>query len=521
MIATEVQPRRRSTMALRGLVFLILVLLVTAVIVSQQGGSGAYLAEFSARDPDEARHFVAGLMVADHARAGLPAPGAFAELYRLHVPIAPDPAQLSLFHLVSGGFMLALTPATPAVLLLPALFAALLVVCAGWATEPATGPLPATAVAAVLTALPLLREAAFVVGLELPLALLGLLAALGLARIARRERGVLPFALPAGAAILTAPAGAVLLLLPFLTALMGGRPHLLRRPMLAALAVLGLLALAVNGASGARPLPDAAGLIAAGQALRASLGLLLAVCAGAGFLFAIWSGWRGEPEGRAMVPVAALLPAAACALALGAGRGEPMDALVLLAPAVMLAGFGALRLIGLVASGWTLIGGLAVALVFLLAAMPALLEPVRKRAIGMDGAAEAFLARDAAPAVAVVAAAPPGDAAFAAAVAQRDRATRSFVVSAGVVDGPALAALLDATGATALVVETRPGAQPPPAAVAALAALAATPERFSLVGTFPRADGQGEVSLYAVRPPPGAPKDPTDALRRRAARPGG
>lgn len=520
MMATEEEPpRRRSAMALRGLAFLALVLLVTALTVSQLGGSGAYLAEFSARDPDEARHFVAGLMVADYARAGLPSPGAFAELYRLHVPPAPDPAHLSLFHLVSGGWMLVLTPATPAVLLLPALLAALLVVCAAWATARATGPLPAVAVGAVLAVLPLLREAALVVGLELPLALLALLAALGLARILRRERGVLAFALPAGAAVLTAPAGAALLLLPPLAALMGGRGDLLRRPMLVALAVLGLLALAVNGAAGARPVPDLPGLLAAGQTLRASLGLLLTVCAGAGFLFAIWSGWRGEPDGRAMVPVAALLPAAACALALGAGRGAPMDALVLLAPAVMLAGFGALRLIGLVTSGWTLLSGLLVALLFLLAAMPALLEPVRKRAIGMDGAAEAFLARDAA-AVVVIAAQPPGDAAFAAAVAQRDRTGRSFVVPATAGDAAGFAALLDETGATALAVETRPGAHPPASSAAALAALAATPERFSLIGTFPRADGQGEVSLYAVRAAPGAPQDPAAAIRRRALRPG-
>ena len=520
-VSEQAQPRRRSATALRGLVFLILVLLATAVIVSQQRGSGAYLAEFSAADPDEARHFVAGLMVADHARAGLPPPGPFAEQYRLHVPTAPEPARLSLFHVVSGGWMLALTPATPAVLLLPALLVALLAVCAGWGTLPATGPLPAVAVGAVLSALPLLREAAFVVGLELPLALLGLLAALGLARILRRNRGVVAFALPAGAAILTAPAGAALLLLPPLAALMGGRALPVRRPMLAALAVLGALALAVNGIAGARPEPDVPGLIAAGQTLRSSLGLLLAVCAGAGFLFAIWSGWRGEPEGRAMVPVAALLPAACCALALGAGRGEPLDALVLLAPALMLSAFGALRLIGLIASGWTLIGGLAVAFVFLLAAMPSLLEPVRKRAIGMDGAAEAFLARDAAPPVAVVAAAPPGDAAFAAAVAQRDRAARSFVVPAGTRDAAAFAALLDQTGATALVVESRPGANPSPTSASALAALAATPERFALIGTFPRADGQGEVGLYAVRPPPTAPQDPTEAIRALAHRPGG
>ena len=55
----------------------------------------------------------------------------------------------------------------------------------------------------------------------------------------------------------------------------------------------------------------------------------------------------------------------------------------------------------------------------------------------------------------------------------------------------------------------------------ALAALAATPERFALIGTFPRADGQGEVGLYAVRPPPTAPQDPTEAIRALAHRPGG
>ena len=199
--------------------------------------------------------------------------------------------------------------------------------------------------------------------------------------------------------------------------------------------------------------------------------------------------------------------------------GVALDAVVLLAPVAMLAAFGAMRLIGLVVSGWGTIRELAVALMLLLAAMPGLLQQVRKGAIGMDAAAEAFLARDAVPPVIVVAGDARGEAALGAAIAQRDRARRSFVLDASRLSAPTpeeLLAAFDAMGAAALAVETRETGAVPASRVAQ-ATVAAFPDRFRVIGTFPRADGRGEVVLYAFSRAAPAPSDPAPVLRRLSA----
>ncbi|MFG1378797.1 hypothetical protein [Xanthobacter autotrophicus] len=522
----EAGEKRKSTVALRGLIFLIVVLLATAVVVAQQLGAGAYVAELGATDPDEARHFVTALMVADHAAAGFPAPGAFAADYGLHAPQALPLARLTLFHVLAGGWLALLTPTTPAALLLPALLAAVLVVCAGWATARAAGVLPAVAVGFVLAALPLLREATLVVGLDLPLALCALLSALAFGRHMRRgtPASAALFAAAGAVSVLMAPAGAAVLLLPPLAALMAGRLDVMRRArVLVPLAALALLALAVALAAGRLPpVVNAEGPAFVWQTLRGVFGTLMLACAAAGLVFTIWEGWRRDEEAvdpAALAPVAALVPAFALAFWLGAGRGVALDATVLLAPVAMLAAFGAMRLLGLLVSGWGTIRELAVALMLLLAAMPGLLQQVRKGAIGMDAAAEAFLAREAVPPVIVVAGDARGAAALGAAMAQRDRARRSFVVDQGRLPAAtpeALLATLDTLGADALAVEARETGAAPASRVAQ-ATVAAFPDRFRAIGIFPRADGRGEVVLYAIARVAPAPSDPAPVLRRLTA----
>ncbi|MDI4666364.1 hypothetical protein K9U40_18840 [Xanthobacter autotrophicus] len=526
-MSVEASERRRSTVALRGLVFLIVLLLATAVIVAQQLGAGAYVAELGATDPEEARHFVTALMVADHAAAGFPAPGAFAADYGLAAPQALPLSRLTLFHVLTGGWLLLLTPTTPAALLLPAALAALLVVSAGWATAWSVGVLPAVAVGFVLAALPLLREASLVLGLDLPLALSALLSALAFGRCMRRgtTASAALFAAAGAISVLVAPAGAVVLLLPPLAALMAGRLDLMRRArVLVPLAALAVLALAVALAAGRLPpVVTAQGPEQVWQTLRAAFGTLPLALAAAGLVFTVVDGWRKAAgthgEAQALAPVAALVPAFTLAFWLGVGRGVPIDAIVLLAPVAMLAAFGAMRLTGLLVSGWGTIRELAVALLLLLAAMPGLLQQVRKGPIGMDAAAEAFLARDAAPPVIVVAGDARGAAALGAAIAQRDRARRSFVVEADrlpTATPEELLAAFDAIGAAALAVEAREtGATP--ASRAAQATVAAFPDRFRAIGTFPRADGRGEVVLHAVSRAVPPPSDPVPVLRRLTA----
>ncbi|MFG1303885.1 hypothetical protein V5F34_07065 [Xanthobacter autotrophicus] len=526
MVSVEAGERRRSIVALRCLIFLIVVLLATAVMVAQQLGAGAYVAELGSTDPDEARHFVTALMVADHAAAGFPAPSAFAADYALNAPQALPLARLTLFHGLAGGWLALLTPTTPAALLLPAVLAALLVVSAGWATARAAGVLPAVAVGFVLAALPLLREASFVLGLDLPLALFTLLSALAFGRYMRRgtSASAALFAAAGAVSVLIAPAGAVVLLLPPLAALMAGRLDVMRRArVLVPLAGLALLALAVALATGRLPpvvTPEGPAFV--WQMLRVVFGTLPLACAVAGLVFTLFEGWRRDEDAvdpAALAPVAALVPAFALAFGLGAGRGVALDAVVLLAPVAMLAAFGAMRLIGLVVSGWGTIRELAVALMLLLAAMPGLLQQVRKGAIGMDAAAEAFLARDAVPPVIVVAGDARGEAALGAAIAQRDRARRSFVLDASRLSAPTpeeLLAAFDAMGAAALAVETRETGAVSASRVAQ-ATVAAFPDRFRVIGTFPRADGRGEVVLYAFSRAAPAPSDPAPVLRRLSA----
>lgn len=526
MVSVEAGEGRRSTVALRCLIFLIVVLLATAVIVAQQLGAGAYVAELGATDPDEARHFVTALMVADHAAAGFPAPSAFAADYGLHLPQALPLTRLTLFHGLAGGWLALLTPTTPAALLLPAGLAALLVVSAGWATARAAGVLPAVAVGFVLAALPLLREASFVLGLDLPLALLALLSALAFGHHMRRDTAgsAALFTIAGAATVLIAPAGAVVVLLPPLAALMGRRLDLMGRArILVPVAGLALLALAVALAAGRLPpVATAEGPAFVWQTLRAAFGTLPLACAMAGLAFTVMDGWRRDEDAvdpAALAPVAALVPAFALAFGLGAGRGVALDAVVLLAPVAMLAAFGAMRLTGFLLSGWGTIRELAVALMLLLAAMPGLLQQVRKGAIGMDAAAEAFLARDAIPPVIVVAGDARGEAALGAAIAQRDRARRSFVAEASRLPATTpedLLAALDAMGTAALVVEARTTGSSAAGRVAQ-ASVAAFPDRFRAIGTFPRTDGRGEVVLYAFTRADPAPSDPAPVLRRLTA----
>lgn len=520
---SDTQERRRlSTTALRLLAFVILVMLAAAVSVAQQRGSGAYVADVAAGDAGEARHFVTALMVRDLAAAGLPPAGTPAADYALRLPPALPPGEVTLFHVAEAAWLGLLPPTVPAALLLPALAAALLAVTAGWAAARVCGPLPGVAVGFVVCAATPVRAASLEVTPALFLAVAALLAALAFARYARRPGGA-NAALLAGAgliAILTAPGGALVLLVPPLAALLCGRPRLLRDAGLpAVLALWAAIAAGMALRSGARPDPAGWESIAAVFAeLAAGFGTLPLALAGAGILFTLGAGLRRDADGHAdrdalaMAPMTALAGATLAAMLLG-GLGSA-GAVVLTAPTLMLAAFGAMRLIGLLTSGWTIIAGLAVALALLLGAMPALLEPVRKGAIGMDAAAEAFLARGDAARVAVVVADPAGAAAFAAAVAQRDRAGRTYVVDAArlrAADPGALLALFDEIGASALVVAPGTGES-------ARALPAAFPDRFRPAGTFPRADGRGEVALYAIGQPSDAPaRDPAPALRRLAA----
>lgn len=513
-------PRRsRSALALRILGLLVLTMLAATVIVAQQRGSGAYLAELSAGDAGEARHFVTALMLRDWAAAGFPDAGRFAADYALRLPVAAAPGAVSLFHVAQGLSLWLVGPSTPAALLLPALLAALLLLAVGLAAAPGAGVLPAVAAAFVLGALPLLRHATITIGLDVSLSLAGLGMVLALDFAARRtgRAAFLPAASVGVASALVAPAGAVFALVPPLGALLGGRPGLLRRPGL-------WLAVLLTGATAALrwgiavPAFDGEAVRAALAGLRAGVGTLPLALAVAGLVLGPLNAWRGAPGGAATGGLVALVVAGCLAAGLVAD-GPALAVLPLAAAVVALAAIGGMGLIGLATSGWTLVAGLLVALLLLLGAMPALMEPTRKGTIGMERAAEAFLARMPASPVLLVAANAPSEAALMAAVAQQDAAGRSFVVPVGALharDAAGLMAAMDALGASALVVEETPAAAPRTAL--AEATRAAFPDRFRLIAAFPRSDGTGEAQVYAISTA-AVPPDPAAVLRRLKAAP--
>lgn len=509
--------------SLRMLLFIILAAVLAAFIMVQQRGSGAYLAEFSVTDPHEARHFVSGLMMADFIRDRAPNFWSFADEYGVRFPVLDLRAAPPLFYLVEGAWLSVLMPTTPAVLLLPAFMSALLVVGAAWTAGRVMGLLPGLAVAAVLIAMPALREAFSVIGLELPLALLAFVAALAFGGYLGqgRRRDATTFALAATAAVLTDRAGMALVVVPPLALVLGGRLRLSGR--LTFWLPLGIVALAATswnllaGGSVAVAFNDLAEVEGRARVVRDSIGSALVVLSGVGVVFATMRAWRGDVGAKPMAALAAMGLAFLIFFLLSPVAPATSGLLPLLAPAAVLSAYGAVGLLGLITSGWPTLSGLLVAFVLLLCALPAMLETVHKPTLGLDEAAQTLLARDMVQPVVLVEAEVEGEGALIAAMAQHDRGRRSFVLRAS---GPALAGTahspqglmerLDALGVSFLVI----GPLPAQGASSVLAtAVEAHPDRFQLLGTF----GAGGVRLYAVSTNGADKMEPAEMRRRLEA----
>ncbi|MEP9369360.1 hypothetical protein [Xanthobacter sp. VNH20] len=507
--------------ALQALLFAIFAAFLMVLLALQQRASGAYFAEFSATEAQEAGHYVTGLLFADYARAHFPPLFAFIETFFLHYPRVALGLNPPLYYLLEGAWFLAVSPSTPAALVLPCLMAAILVVSAGFVTAGRLGPLPGVAVCAVLLALTALREAILVVSLDMPAALLAFLAALAFWRYL--ETGgwdaAAGFGLLASAAMLTDFGMVALILLPPLGVLVARRLPLMRRAgfylpyalmlVLAGPWIVGTYPLVAGHFAGGWGLGFAR--IAApfyGTALTAGLTSLILALAGFGALSALLAGWR---DGAARSSLFAALAALAGSVLLGCLMvplaPDARHLLPAVAPLVMLAAYGGMSLIGLVTTGWPTLSGLMVSMVMLLAALPALLTPLSKAPIGMIPAARAILERGAAAPLILVAADEKGEGALIAAVAQHDVARTAFVVPARRLlapvpapgtDGQATARMLSDSGVAFLVLETTPAAAAVPQTAQVRAALEGAPEAFTLIGTYPRADGKGEVRLYGV-----------------------
>lgn len=529
----EQAPARGAGWAKRasmGLVFAILTLLALTVIVFQQQGAGAFVAEFSANNADEASHYVTGLLFTDYARAGFPSPLAFARDYYLHYPKVGIGHWPPLYYLAEGALFLASSPATPVALFLPAVIAALLVVTAGFVAALTLGPLVGAAVGAVLLALPLLREATLIIMLDLPVALLVLLAILAYARYlaAPRWPAALLFGLLAAMAILTKGTGAALALMPPFALLLTGRFGLLRRldfwlplPVVAVLAgpwTLGTYAMAASGFQYGWGL--AFTRLASetyGNGLRTAIGVPLVGLAVIGLLFAGVRAWRGGEDGQASQLWAAvgagLLAVLAFQCIIPAGL-DPRYLLPAAAPLLLLSAYGLAGLFNLLTRSWPLITGLLACLILLVIASPFMLQSQVKPSIGMAPAARAAMATGAANPLILVGSDAMGEGALVAAVAQQDRAMLYFALRGSKLlavsdwngkdyaplypDAAALMQGIDEVGVGYVALDTAPAAQAILHNRQLGEAAAAYPDRFRLLGTYPRSDGTGEVRLYQL-----------------------
>ncbi len=547
-LADENSSESLGTASLRVLAFLILTVLLTVLIVLQQRGSGAFLAEFSATHEREADHYLSGLLVADLLTSRPVEPLAFVREFALHFPASGE-GWPGLYGLVAGVWFAVLSPATPAALLLPAVLAALLVVSAGWVVASWQGPILGVAVGAVLLALPLMREATIVLTLDLPVALLAFWAALAFGRFLRtgRRRWAALFAGLSAAALFSGPAAPALALLPPLVVAAGRRWPVFRMPAfwwawgIVLLAAATVLSIGLPGGAGAAPLPTVADHLApdriweaarhAGALLHGELGPVLLTLAGIGALFAVARAGRREAASEGPLALAILVLASFATLCLAPRAGAPFATLPLVSPLLVLAAIGAMGLFGLLTTGWTTVASLMVAMVLLLFAMPALLLPVHKPATGMDNVAQVFLAKDAANPLLLVGADAAGEGALVAAVAQRDRKRSSFVVRGSqalatigadgerVVTAADLMHRLEELGIAFVAVDTSPPAQRLTHNRLLREAIAAFPDRFVRIAGYPRDDGTGEARLYALAGQSGKVLDKA-AVRERLRRAG-
>jgi len=210
---------------------ILVALLLASLVVLLEWRSGALEAEFAAH-PDEAAHYVSGLLVRDYIAAGFPQPALrFAEDYYLHYPKVAIGHWPPFFYVVQGVWMLAFSPGRMSIMLLLALLASILAMKVYTVVRDECGVMVGATVAALLVCLPLMQEFSQAVMSELLIALLSFYAAVSYGKYldAPSWREAVKFGLLAVLAIMTNGKGLALALLPPFAILIGRRVHLARR----------------------------------------------------------------------------------------------------------------------------------------------------------------------------------------------------------------------------------------------------------------------------------------------------
>jgi hypothetical protein len=205
--------------------------LLLATVVFLQWLAGALTAEFSGY-PDEASHYISGLLVRDYAAAGFPSgPMGFAQDFYMRYPYMAIGHWPPLFYCLEGAWMFLFSPARISVMLLMALITAALAASLYRALRSEFGDLPALISALLLVCSPLVQKYSAMVMLDMLLALLGFWAVLYLARFFEtgRWQDSAKFGVIASLAILTKGNGFYLALVPPIALLLTQRFYLVKR----------------------------------------------------------------------------------------------------------------------------------------------------------------------------------------------------------------------------------------------------------------------------------------------------
>jgi len=297
----------------RGLKILALALLVGALVTMFHYGSGSRGSELGSH-PDEAAHFITGLMVRDYLASGFhESPLRYADEYYRHYPKIGLGVWPPVFYVAQAVWTLVI-PAGAAgpvnsVLWLMAALGLGLGVMTGWWLWREYGWIEAVTGATLLTALPLVQQYSNMVMAEMLSALLMFAAAGFFARYLEGAewRGAVGFGVCAGLAVMTKGTGLALAGVPVVAIVLTGRYELLRRASLwvAALLVAGIAGpwtwhFRNQGRGGwEEPSPSVHFTKAAigfyGREMCVALGGVLAVLAVAGAVFVLWRG-RRKPE---------------------------------------------------------------------------------------------------------------------------------------------------------------------------------------------------------------------------------
>jgi hypothetical protein len=205
-------------------------LVFSVLAVCLQWRAGALTAEFSGSD--EAAHFVTSLMVHDYVASGMTgSPVKYAQAYYARYPKVAFGIWPPLFHLSQAAWMLALSPSRASVLILMALWAALLATGCFVAVRSRFGSFAGVLLGIVLISLPDIQAAANTVMADLMMSCFIFGAALCFGRYLDREktRDALLFGLLSAIAILVKYNALCLALVPPIAMLLTRRFDLARR----------------------------------------------------------------------------------------------------------------------------------------------------------------------------------------------------------------------------------------------------------------------------------------------------